>query len=171
MTFCRLETGSPPTRWVGESGVTQLGVVALDRAQLVEQRVVGVVADLGVVEDVVAVAVVGELLAQLGGALGSHAHSASSSAAGSSSAREVVGAQGLEPVRGGEVEVQRRHRDAAGGDGGEVGALLVVVDRRVAVDAEAPAAVLLLDDLQLVAVDALAEPRHLDAVGVAGRAR
>ena len=40
----------------------------LEGAQLVEQRVVGVVADLRVVEDVVAVAVVGELLAQLGGA-------------------------------------------------------------------------------------------------------
>jgi hypothetical protein len=35
----------------------ELGVRRLDRAQLVEQRVVFVVADLGVVEDVVAVAV------------------------------------------------------------------------------------------------------------------
>ena len=50
--------------------MTQLRVLALDRAQLVQQRVVGVVADLGVVEDVVAVPVVDELLAQLGGALG-----------------------------------------------------------------------------------------------------
>ena len=48
--------------------MTQLGVLGLERAQLVEQRVVVVVADLGVVEDVVAVAVVVELLAQLGGA-------------------------------------------------------------------------------------------------------
>ena len=47
-----------PTRWVGESGVTQLRVLASMRAQLVEQRVVLVVADLGVVEDVVAVVVV-----------------------------------------------------------------------------------------------------------------
>ena len=46
-TFSRRPTGSPPTRWVGESGVDELRVVALDRAQLVEQPVVGVVADLG----------------------------------------------------------------------------------------------------------------------------
>jgi hypothetical protein len=46
----------------------ELGVRRLDRAQLVEQRVVFVVADLGVVEDVVAVAVVVQLVAQLGGA-------------------------------------------------------------------------------------------------------
>ena len=51
-------------------GRDELRVLALDRAQLVQQRVVGVVADLGVVEDVVAVPVVDELLAQLGGALG-----------------------------------------------------------------------------------------------------
>ena len=51
-------------------GAAQLRVVGLDRAQLVEQRVVGVVVDLGVVEDVVAVVVVLELAAQLGGALG-----------------------------------------------------------------------------------------------------
>ena len=40
-------------------------MVALDRPQLVEQRVVDVVADLGVVEDVVAVVVVGELSLEL----------------------------------------------------------------------------------------------------------
>ena len=39
-------------------GRPQLGVLPLQRPQLVEQRVVGVVADLGVVEDVVAVVVV-----------------------------------------------------------------------------------------------------------------
>ena len=61
--------GSPPTRCVGESGRAQLGVLGLQRAQLVEQRVVLVVADLRVVEDVVAVVVEVELLAQLGGAL------------------------------------------------------------------------------------------------------
>ena len=48
----------------------QLGVLGLDRAQLVEQRVVDVVADLRVVEHVVLVAVVLELGAQLGGPLG-----------------------------------------------------------------------------------------------------
>ena len=36
-------------------------MLSLDRAQLVEQRVVGVVSDLGVVENVVAIAVVIEL--------------------------------------------------------------------------------------------------------------
>ena len=44
-------------------------MLALEAPQLVEQQVVLVVADLGVVEDVVAVGVVLELLAQLAGAL------------------------------------------------------------------------------------------------------
>ena len=93
-------------------GRQQLRVLALDRAQLVEQRVVGVVADLGVVEDVVAVAVVGELLAQL---------RAPRSAGdfilgGVEQLREVERAQRLHAVLGGEVEVQRRDRDPPGGD-------------------------------------------------------
>ncbi len=46
-------------------GRDELRVLALDRPQLVEQPVVGVVADLGVVEDVVAVGVMLELRAQL----------------------------------------------------------------------------------------------------------
>ena len=50
-------------------GRLQLGVLPLERPQLVEQRVVGVVADLGVVEDVVAVVVVLDDPPQLGGAL------------------------------------------------------------------------------------------------------
>ncbi len=49
-------------------GRQQLGVLTLDPAQLVEQAVIDIVADLGIVEDVVAVGVVFELLAQLGGA-------------------------------------------------------------------------------------------------------
>ena len=68
-TFSSLETGSAPTRWVGESGVTSSGCSASMPPQLVEQRVVGVVADDRVVEDVVAVVVLGDLAAQLGGAL------------------------------------------------------------------------------------------------------
>ena len=60
-------------------------MLGLDRPQLVEQRVVGVVADLGVVEDVVAVPVMGELLAQRGGPLRGVRHQVSSSAAGASS--------------------------------------------------------------------------------------
>ena len=125
-----LETGSPPTRWVGESGRQQLRVLALERAQLVEQRVVGVVGDLGVVEDVVPVAVVGELLAQLRGARRGWRRASLGDLLGGrrEQRREVVGAQGLQAVRGGEVEVQRRDRDAAGRDRGEVGARLVVVD-------------------------------------------
>ena len=68
-----------------------------------------------------------------------------------------------------QIEVQRRDRDVPGGDGGQVGPLLVVVHGRVAVDAKATASVLLLDDLQLVAVDALAEPRDPDPVRLARR--
>ena len=45
-------------------------MLCLERLQLAPQRVVLVVADLGVVEDVVAVAVVIEDLAQLGRSLG-----------------------------------------------------------------------------------------------------
>ncbi len=68
-TFSSSETGSPPIRCVGESGVTSSGWSASIAAKLVEQRVVLVVADLGIVEDVVPVAVIVELPAQLGGAL------------------------------------------------------------------------------------------------------
>jgi hypothetical protein len=42
-------------------------MLGLDPAQLVQQRVVLLVSDLGIVEDVVAVAVIVELRAQLGG--------------------------------------------------------------------------------------------------------
>src|SRR5277367_3081609 len=49
-------------------GRRQRRVVALDRPQLVEQPVVGIVADLRIVEDVVAVGMAFELLAQLLGA-------------------------------------------------------------------------------------------------------
>ncbi len=48
----------------------QLGVTGLDRAELVEQDVVLVVADLRIVEDVVAIAVVVELTPELGRPLG-----------------------------------------------------------------------------------------------------
>ena len=145
-------------------GREQLRVLALDRAQLVQQRVVGVVADLGVVEDVVAVAVVGELLAQLGGALGGVTGVLQQ-------LREVERAQRLHAVLGGQVEVQRRDRDPAGGDRREVGPGLVVVHRRVAVDAVELAAGVLLDQVEAVLVDPLAQPRDLDALDVARRAR
>ena len=162
VTFSSLPTGSPPTRCVGRVRRQQLRVLALDRAQLVQQRVVGVVADLRVVEDVVAVPVVGELLAQLGARAPPARHRSPEQLG------EVVLAQALHPVLGGEVEVQRRDGDAAGRDGGEVGAGLVVVDGRVAVDAEEPAAAdVLLDQLELVLVDALAQPGDLDTADVA----
>ena len=60
-TFSSRLTGAPPTRCVGESGVDELGVGGLDRDELAVERVVLLVADLGVVLDVVALRVVGEL--------------------------------------------------------------------------------------------------------------
>jgi hypothetical protein len=66
--------------------------------------------------------------------------------------------------------VQRRDRDAPRVDGGQVRARLVVEAGVGAVDPVAAAAVLVLGvELELVAVDALAELRDLDALGVAGR--
>ena len=63
-----------------------------------------------------------------------------------------------------------RHRDVAGGDGGEIRARLLVVAGDRAVHPVAPPGVaLLVDELELVAEDALAEPADLDAVGVGGR--
>src|SRR3954454_18024468 len=61
----------------------------LERLQLSEERVVLVVADLRIVEDVVAVAVVGDLLAQLGRAGGGigRGHSTSSAAGAMSRSR------------------------------------------------------------------------------------
>ena len=64
----------------------QLRVRVLQRPQLVQQLVVGVVADLGVVEDVVEVVVVGEELSQLRRALlGRRAHAVVALAASISS--------------------------------------------------------------------------------------
>ena len=45
VTLVSAETGSPPMRCVGRVGRQQLGVLALDGAQLVEQLVVLVVGD------------------------------------------------------------------------------------------------------------------------------
>src|SRR3954449_4227560 len=61
----------------------------LEILELAEQRVVDVVADLGVVEDVVAVAVVADLLAQLGHPRGRvrRGHSTSSAAGAMSRSR------------------------------------------------------------------------------------
>ena len=65
--------------------------------------------------------------------------------------------------------MHRGDRDAARVDGGQVGAGLVVEARVGAVDPVAPAAVLVLGvELELVAVDALAQAGDLDALGLAG---
>src|SRR5438309_8858177 len=80
----------------GRVGRDELGMLALDRLELVVERVVGVIADLGIVEHVVAVRVIVDRLPELGDALGRIArllgrgahdstHSPSSSAAGSTS--------------------------------------------------------------------------------------
>ena len=82
----RLAAGALRRRVGGE----QLGVLGLDAAQLVEQRVVGVVADDRVVEDVVAAAVLAQLVAELRRAprdLRRRAHSTSRAAGASSRAR------------------------------------------------------------------------------------
>ena len=108
-TFSRYSTGAAPTRCVGESGVTQLGVLGLELAQLVEQRVVDVVVDAGVVEDVVAIVVLVELLAELGGAALAPTSSPRPSlhlAGGrAQQAREVVQAQRVHAGAVGEIEM------------------------------------------------------------------
>src|SRR3954453_16051246 len=102
VTLSSRSSGSPPGRWGGgvggaaagalggRGGREQLGVLGLDRAQLVEEAVVLLVADDRVVEDVVAAAVLAQLVAQRGGArgdLGGSAHSTSRAAGASSRAR------------------------------------------------------------------------------------
>ena len=145
-------------------------MLGLDRPQLVEQRVVDVVADLGIVEHVVAVAVVLEL------ARSSAARAASGALAardllgdllggGRDQPRQVVASERVEPVAVGEVEVDRGDGDLAGGDRRQVGSGLVALEARVAVDPVQPPAAGLVDERQLVAVHALAERGHLDPVG------
>ena len=105
--------------------MTQLRVLGLDRPQLVEQRVVVVVADLRVVEHVVAVAVVLELPPQLGGALRVVLRNRLASPLGRRPAQQplqVAARERLDAGVVGEVEVHRRDRDPPGRDRGEVGA-------------------------------------------------
>ena len=73
----------------GRVGSDQVGVLGLQAAQLVQERVVDLVADLGVVEDVVAMVVVLELATQvLGPGAGvALAHSSSCAAGASRRAR------------------------------------------------------------------------------------
>ena len=56
--------GLPPTRCVGESGVTSVGMLGLEILQLLHQLVEVGVADFGIVENVVEVLVVANLFAQ-----------------------------------------------------------------------------------------------------------
>ena len=66
--------------------------------------------------------------------------------------------------------MDRRDRDPAAGDGGEIGALLVLERGLEAVDRVALAALFVLfDQLELVVVEALSEPGQLDPLG--GRRR
>ena len=59
--------GPPPTVWVGESGVTRVGMAGLEVPQLADQEVELGVGDLRRVQRVVPLVVVGDELAQLGG--------------------------------------------------------------------------------------------------------
>ena len=149
----------PLTRCVGESGVISSRVGLLERPQLAHQVVVFVVAEGRVVELVVAVIGLGDQPPELGGALLRPGRS-------SARTRPSVGAELLEvPAREplhlavvGEVEVDRRDRDPAAGDGVEVGALLVLVRGLEAVDLVAATPVVaLLDQLELVVVEPLAQ--------------
>ena len=66
VTFSSSDDRLAATRWVGESGVTSSGCSASSARSSLYSASYCVVADLGVVEDVVAVGVVVDLLAQLG---------------------------------------------------------------------------------------------------------
>ena len=63
-------TGRPATRCVGESERDELRMLLLERLQFLQQRVEGIVGDLWIVEDVVAILVVPNLVAQRGDAIG-----------------------------------------------------------------------------------------------------
>ena len=64
-TLMKPSRGLPPTRCVGESGVSEFGMLRLpDRCKSAHQRVVFGVADLGLVENVVQMLVVAQFVAQ-----------------------------------------------------------------------------------------------------------
>ena len=90
-------------------------MLGLERLELVEQRVVLVVGDLGVVEDVVAVDVVVEDALQLLRALGRGGRGVtrSRSRRAAQEARQVVLDERVEARVVGEVEVDRRDRRCA----------------------------------------------------------
>ena len=64
-TGANVDAGRPPGRCVGESGVTSVGMLRLELAQLADERVELGVGDLGLVEDEVPLVVVLDQLAQL----------------------------------------------------------------------------------------------------------
>ena len=119
-------------------GVRSSGWLGLEVAQLVHQRVVLGVRDLRVVEDVVAVVVLIELLAQLLARCRPRAHPSPGRRLASAASKSKPTRSSISPPVG-QLEVQRGHGDAPVGDRGEVGAVLLVVARVVAVDPVAPA--------------------------------
>ena len=146
-------------------GGDQLRVRLLERAQLAHQVVVLVVADRRVVELVVAVVGLGDQPPQLRGALvpaGRRSSEAAIPSPAPSASRSQSASRSISPwsVRSKWIGViATRPR----GDRVQVGPVLVLVRRLEAVDLVAPAAaVVLLDQLQLVVVEALAEPGDLD---------
>ncbi len=157
---------------VGESGVASSGCLGLDLAQLIEQAVVLLIADLRVVEYVVAMGVVLELGAQLLRALRvepalRRAHGAVAYDRGQQ-LLQVKAPQRIKARTIRQIEVDRRHGDPSLRDGRQVGARIVMEPGVRAVYPVSPAVLLLVVELQLVTVDPPAEARHLDAAGLAG---
>src|SRR3954453_12646614 len=82
---------------------------------------------------------------------------------------EVESRQRFHPGDGGQVEVDRSDRDVAIVDGGQIGTFLMLVARLHAVDPVALAATrIFFLERELVVVAALAEPRYLSALYLAG---
>ena len=146
-------------------------MLGLERTELVQQPVVLVVADRRVVVVVVGVIVAGDLRAQLADALlraRRCRHQLASGSTPAASASRSHDAEPLELAVVGEVEVDRGDRDPAAGDRGEIGAALVLERRLEAIDLVAPPSrAVLFDQLQLVVVEPLAEPRQLDPADLA----
>ena len=105
----------PPTRCVGESGVTRSGCSRLERLELLHQRVELGVRDLGVVEDVVALFVMADAGPEVGDAFG-WSHAGRQSCGGAWRVRASAS-----PVAREHVVRQRGERVAlgAGREGGE----------------------------------------------------
>ena len=96
---------APPTRWVGESGVIELGMRGLEGLQLLQERVELGVGDLRRVEDVVGVLVAPDVGAERRGAL-SRGHVSRNGPA----TRAALGAAALLAVAREDVLRQRQQR-------------------------------------------------------------